>query len=843
MSGTLSQFPSPEDPTRHRPQAHPRTLMLCDLADSTALFDRLGDQTATDLIRRHDQLARSAMQRHGGHEIDKTDGFLMLFERPIQAVAFALEYQRSLRALAGETKQSLNARVGIHFGEVVVWENSPASIAQGAKPLEVEGVAKPVTARLMALACPGQILLSEAAEVMAQRAERESGFASDKVRWLAHGRYHFKGLSEPIVVYEVGESGIAPLRAPPASTKAWPAAPWPRRRTTLAVLGLVLLAIASTSFYVSMRGASALSFGERDWVVIGDFVNVNGDKKIDPTLGTAFRIGIEESRFVNVVPDVSIRQALLRMQRDSTTQIDRDVGAEIALRERARAVIVPSVARYGPKLRLVVELIDPNDARTVSTQTADADGPNDILPAMDRLLRATRMRLGESLQQIQTTSQPLDKVATPNLDALRALTRALETERDGDFDQAERLLRHAIELDPNFATAHRTLGSVLVSQERYVEGRAALERALAINGRLTERERLFTRAFLAEFDNPGSALSQWRAFASLYPDNGTGQNNAGNLYYMVLHEYAAAEAAFTKAVLPRNPFRNFTQQLLGHTLLAEEKFKEAEQQFRAGLKISPAPMLFGLSDALVARGRFDEAAHYLDEPSSNPPGVDVERAMRRATLLIAQQKLPAAAAAIESALSTANQLPSPNARWRAQAAMIAVRVAQNDPGAARTLAAAQLGELSVDARVGANQLAIEELLYVAGWAARLGSIDEASAALELAKRQGALDRFPVRASLAAIAQAEIDLRAGHADAVLARLHPSDGDELWELHELRARALRATGDSAAERAELTWLTSHRGRAYAQWTDQLLGQQARAWALNEAKARLAQSAPPR
>ena len=771
------------------------------------------------------------MQRHRGHEIDKTDGFLVLFERPIQAVAFALEYQRSLRSLSQETNHSLSARVGIHFGEIVAWENSPASIEQGAKPLEVEGVAKPVTARLMSLACPGQILLSAAAEGMARRAERESGLAPDKVRWLSHGRYHFKGLSEPISVHEVGESGIAPLRPPPGSTKAWRAAPW-RTRKRLALAALAVVAIASPLFYLSYHGAPALAFGERDWVVIGDFVNADGDKKMDPTLGTAFRIGIEESRFVNVVPDISIRQALLRMQRDSTTRIDRDVGAEIALREQARAVIMPSFAQYGSKLRLVVELIDPNDARTVSIETADADGPSDILPAMDRLLRATRLRLGESLQQIQTSSQPLDKVATPNLDALRALTHALEAERNGDFDQAERLLRHAIDLDSNFATAHRTLGSVLVSQERHAEGRMALERALAIEGRLTERERLFTRAFLAEFDDPGSALSQWRAFASLYPDTGTGQNNAGNLYYMVLHEYAAAEAEYTKAVLPRNPFRNFTHQLLGHTLLAEEKLKEAEEQFRTGLKISPAPMQFGLSDALSARGRFDEAAHYLNEPGSNPPGVDVEREMRRATLLIGQRKLLAATTAIESALSAASQLPAPNARWRAQSAMIAMRVAQNDLAAARRLTTALLAELSANTGVGGNQLIFEELLYVAGWAARVGSTDDAEGALELAKRQGALDRFPVRASLAAVVQAEIDLSAGHPEAVLARLQPREGNELWEFHELRARALRALGQNTAASAERTWLTTHRGRAYAQWTDQLLGQQARAWALSEA-----------
>jgi tetratricopeptide (TPR) repeat protein len=245
---------------------------------------------------------------------------------------------------------------------------------------------------------------------------------------------------------------------------------------------------------------------------------------------------------------------------------------------------------------------------------------------------------------------------------------------------------------------------------------------------------------------------------------------------------------------------------------------------------------------LAAQDKFDEATRYLDEANGSPPDAEVERAMRRATLLIAQRKLPEATAAIESALSRASSLPSPNTHWRAQAAMIALLAAQGKQGAARRLAAAQLVELSIHADAGANSTVMEELLYAAGRAARLGLVDEASEALNSAQRHGLPDRFPVRTRLAAIAQAEIDLRAGRADEALARLQPDAGSELWEVHELRARVLRASGDTTGEKAELTWLTTRRGLAYGQWIDQMLGQQARVLAFNESKGRLADLGRP-
>ena len=820
-----------------QPAAHPRTLVVCDLTDSTALFDRLGDRAATEVTRRHDELARSAMQRHGGHEIDKTDGFLILFERPIQAVSFALEYQRDLRSLAEGTQQPVNARVGIHFGEVVVWENPPAAVAKGAKPVEVEGVAKSVTARLVALAHPGQILISEVAEAMAKRAQDEPGFPAESVRWLAHGRYHVKGVSEPLMVYEVGDSQVAPLRPPVASAKAWPAQHTWRRPAWFAGAGVALLAAAASSAYLWMRNASAISFDERDWVVIGDFASENDDKTLDAMLATAFRIGIEESRFVNVVPDSSVRQALVRMQRGSTTRIDRGIASEIALREQARAVIVPSVSQYGGRTRLVVEVVDPKDERTVATKFADAQKPSDILPAMDRLLRDTRRQLGESMHQIQESSQPLEKVTTPNLEALKVMSHALAMERAGDFDQAERLLRHAIELDSEFATAHSRLGSVLVQRERHAEARAVLEKAASLDNRLTEKERLFLRAFLAEFEDPAAALSEWRLFANLYPDTGTGQNNAGNLHYQIFLDYGAAEAELTKAALPKNPLRNYSLQMLGHVLIAEGKLEEAERQFRAALQFSPAPIVFGLSDALVAGEKFADAARYLDETPKQPLDVEAERAMRRATLLIAQGKVEAARTAVETALSLAERLPSPNARWRAQAAMVALQMAAGDVAAARALVARHLTELSGAAASNSNPLAMEQLLHAAAWAGRVGLADSAGDALDLATRLGNLDRFPARARLAKVARGELDLQAGRLDAIIARGRPVSGDDLWETHEIAARTFRAAGDSAGELAELKWLVAHAGLAYGQWIDQLLGQQARALALAAARGRLA------
>ena len=80
--------------------------------------------------------------------------------------------------------------------------------------MEVEGLAKPMAARLMRLARPGQILLSPVAAPLVHRASRALGERGDNLLWKSPGRWKFKGVPGAQEIHEVGEAGVAPLRMP-----------------------------------------------------------------------------------------------------------------------------------------------------------------------------------------------------------------------------------------------------------------------------------------------------------------------------------------------------------------------------------------------------------------------------------------------------------------------------------------------------------------------------------------------------------------------------------------------------------------------------------------------------
>ncbi|MGZ8260404.1 MAG: ATP-binding protein, partial [Caldimonas sp.] len=183
-------------------------LLFTDLVDSTAVVERLGDARAATVLAEHDRSARALLADHGGREIDHSDGFFLLFDDALRAASFALAYHEALAAL------DLRARAGLHVGAVTLRENDPGEVARGAKPVEVEGIAKPLAARVMSLARGGQTLLTQAA-----RAAIGDGLPG-AAAMRCHGHYRLKGIAEPVEIFELGVRESSSFAPPDDTEKA-----------------------------------------------------------------------------------------------------------------------------------------------------------------------------------------------------------------------------------------------------------------------------------------------------------------------------------------------------------------------------------------------------------------------------------------------------------------------------------------------------------------------------------------------------------------------------------------------------------------------------------------------
>ncbi|MFY9952170.1 adenylate/guanylate cyclase domain-containing protein [Bradyrhizobium sp.] len=94
------------------------TFLFSDLKDSTALYERVGDLTAFDLVNEHFRLLQEIIASERGAVVKTVgDAVMATFETPDRAIAAAIRMREAMSDLGAERQhQSLRLKLGIHEG-------------------------------------------------------------------------------------------------------------------------------------------------------------------------------------------------------------------------------------------------------------------------------------------------------------------------------------------------------------------------------------------------------------------------------------------------------------------------------------------------------------------------------------------------------------------------------------------------------------------------------------------------------------------------------------------------------------------------------------------------------
>ncbi|HKZ09552.1 MAG TPA: putative peptide modification system cyclase, partial [Rhodanobacteraceae bacterium] len=745
---------------------------------------------------------------------------------PIQAAAFALDYQRGLKHMSAAEGVVVRARVGIHMGDVVVWENAPEDVSRGAKPTEVEGLVKPVAARLAQLARPQQILMSSAAAGIAHRAEGELGAkAAGRVHWKTHGRYRFKGVPEAIEVVEVGEDEVAPLHAPKSVRTAKRILPWWRRPVTLvAEAAMLLIAVGVTAWFL-LQSPPTLAFAARDWVVVGNLHNLSGDKLYDQSVDSALRISLEQSQYVNVLPELSVQQTLQRMELDpDKTDVTRAIGAQVALREGARALILPTVADVGGRVRVTAEVIDPNTQATVYSVSADGLGAQSVLPSLDSVSKQLRGKLGEALAMVSRQSQPLAQVATPDLNALKAYSLGEHAFNNADLKSAESYFKEALRIDPHFALAQIGLAKIFGGIDQPDSAVQAIRSAQVDRDRLTARDSLYVDAWAATYAEPKQALEKWKLLTSVYPDYFPGLNAYAYFLWEYANRYEEAISYIKQAVSPKNPHRVNSEYLMAMLYLEADNYTDALRSFSGSVAKGAGFQNAYYASAYAAQRKFGDVATVLKHGKlSGTSSFDIIDASTFIAMAVDQGDWHRAGELLKTTRAKAQPL-GPRVTGRYEGIDLSLRVL--DGTSAKALARHLDDYLAREEKALANASPTDraelkfQIALAAYLGAHVGDTKLAERALAMIDPESEADT-PVLDNLRGVAKAEIKRTSGSPQDALATLKPLvNGSELYLTHVALMDAYADAHDNTNALAEAHWLSSHRGRAYLEYNMQLM-----------------------
>jgi class 3 adenylate cyclase len=175
------------------------TFLLTDLEGSTELLRRLDDRYASLLadVRR---LVRGAVRAVGGQVVSaRGDDVFAVFEPAPAAVVAALAIQRAMRAATWPGESDVRLRIGLHRGR-------PALTDTGYVGLSVHAAA-----RICFAGHGGQTVASAAVRTAVVDSLR------DDVSFSTLGAWRFRGLPEPVELFQVEAPEIRSHFPPPRS--------------------------------------------------------------------------------------------------------------------------------------------------------------------------------------------------------------------------------------------------------------------------------------------------------------------------------------------------------------------------------------------------------------------------------------------------------------------------------------------------------------------------------------------------------------------------------------------------------------------------------------------------
>jgi tetratricopeptide (TPR) repeat protein len=346
----------------------------------------------------------------------------------------------------------------------------------------------------------------------------------------------------------------------------------------------------------------------RDRIVLADFENRTSDSLLAMAVTDAFRTDLAQSPVVSIADEEYVARVLVRMQTEPGAPFDYDLAREVAVREGSRAVIAGEVSSAGTAYVLSARLVAAESGRVLWADRQSADEPAAIIPAIDRLSKRLRERIGESLKTIRA-NEPLETVTTSSLEALQKYSHALRVLDEGDVETGITLLEEAVALDTTFAMAYRKLGIALDRRGREnARMMEAFTKAFEHRDRLTDRERYTTIGSYYSFvaDDRERTIAAYRALLDLHPDDRTGLNNLA-VAYAAQRNYAQA-VELTRRTIELDPFF-----VLGYTntaayQVALGRWEAAESTLAAFARALPDHPWMELYQAPIAYARGDHEA-------------------------------------------------------------------------------------------------------------------------------------------------------------------------------------------------------------------------------------------
>jgi eukaryotic-like serine/threonine-protein kinase len=320
-----------------------------------------------------------------------------------------------------------------------------------------------------------------------------------------------------------------------------------RRWKLIASLSAAIVAIFVAAYFYFHRTPKLT---DKDTIVLAEFINRTGDPVFEGTLHQGLAIELEQSPFLRIVSDERIQHALQLMAKTPETRLSPELAREVCERTGSAAVLDGSIASLGAHYVIGLRAKNCGTGEVMYEEQAQAAREEEVLNVLSKLARNFRSRVGESFAAIREHDTPLSEATTTSLEALKAYSTGWKVHALNGSMAALPFFRRAIEIDPEFAMAHESVGRMYGDADAPDLSAESIRKAWQLRNRTSDREKfvITTNYDLLVTGNLEKALETNQAWAQSYPNDAWAHAQLSGMANKATGQYEKAEAEAQKAI-------------------------------------------------------------------------------------------------------------------------------------------------------------------------------------------------------------------------------------------------------------------------------------------------------
>jgi tetratricopeptide (TPR) repeat protein/predicted Ser/Thr protein kinase len=463
---------------------------------------------------------------------------------------------------------------------------------------------------------------------------------------------------------------LVALRAAMAPPRADERRSWSRLRVASVAAVAVLTLAAALFTYDFFRGRQA-GGEERVPIAVIDFNNDAHEPALESLSGMLIT-ALEQSRRLQVMTRSRMFDILKTMGEKDATRIDESLGQRICDAADVRALVIPTVRRFGDLYSIDLKVLDTRNHRYIYTAREEGRGLESVPHMIDEVARGIRIDFRDSQDAVASTA-PVGTLTTVDMDAYQAYFEGESRLNRLDFDAAGKSFQTAIRMDSTFALAYYRLAYT----EWWARGQQEVARrhvayAMGNLQRIPVKERYLVRALSAGLEQGFTAqIPILREMRRLYPDDkemlfglGDAEFHSGSVDSSIVH---------FKAALAIDPVMERALQHLSWAYQSRGMDAEALATARRWVDATHAVEAYEfLAGCYTRAGQFDDAVAALDLARSREPQSPLIP-LRMAAIRFRQRRFDEAMAqstAAEELLRTHNDFAARAELWHLRAGIL-----------------------------------------------------------------------------------------------------------------------------------------------------------------------------